>query len=123
MIVNLIGSFTDKTEVTRIADFNGVVTFFLDKALRSLGVESKPVNYASIYERDPPQCDHTIVIVGSAFVEFDTRRPHLRPHIFGTEERRKIAKQFCDRIYNTTRGKVTLYICLLYTSPSPRDRS
>ena len=110
MIVNLIGTITDNTETHHLTQFNNVVTFFLHRALKSLGVDSNLVPYETIYNTSPPTCDHTIIIVGSAFVEFDTRQAKLRPHIFGTEERRKIAKKFCDRIYNSTRDKVTLYI-------------
>lgn len=110
MIVNLIGTITDNTQIHHLTQFNSVVTFFLHRALKGLGVDAQLVPYGQIYDKAPPTCDHSIVIVGSAFVEFDTKRAKQRPHIFGTEERRKIAKQFCDRIYNTTRDKVTLYI-------------
>ena len=110
MIVNLIGSIREDTTLHQICTYNSVVTYFLNKALRDLGVETNLVVYHDIYKHAPPLCDHTLVIVGSAFMEFDTVRATQRPHIFGTEERRQIAKTFCDRIYNSTRGKTTLLI-------------
>lgn len=110
MIVNLIGTISENTSLDQICTYNAVVTYFLSKALRNLGIETNLAYYGDIYEHTPPSCDHTIVIVGSAFVEFDTMRAEQRPTVFGTEERRQIAKAYCDRIYNSTRGKTTLLI-------------
>jgi len=110
MIVNLIGGIHEDTIPNQIKAYNAVVSYFLNKALRKLGVETNFVDYHDIYKHNPPPCDHTIVIVGSAFVEFDTVRATGRPHIFGTKERRQIAKEFCDRIYNSTNDKTTLLI-------------
>jgi len=110
MIVNLIGGIHEYETPHRFNSYNAVVSYFLNKALRDLGVETNLVVYDDIYKHDPPPCDHTLVIVGSAFVEFDTMRATQRSHIFGTKERRQVAKEFCDRIYNSTRGKTTLLI-------------
>lgn len=87
-----------------------MVTFFLNKALKSLGVKTNLVGYWTIYDDDPPECDHSVVTAGSAFMNFDVARAKIRPHVFGTEEKREKAKRFCDRIYKTTRGKVTMSI-------------
>ena len=110
MIVNLISSITKDNVLHQLNTYNSVVAYFLNKALRKLGVETNLAYYGNIYEHTPPSCDHTVVIVGSAFVNFDTMRATQRSHIFGTAEQRQTAKNFCDRIYNSTRGKTTLLI-------------
>jgi len=110
MIVNLIGAIYEETTPHQINSYNPVVTYFLNRALRDLGVETNLVLYTNIYEHDPPPCDHTLVIVGSAFMNFDIMRAEQRSHVFGTKEKRERAKAFCNRIYNSTRDKTTLLI-------------
>ena len=110
MIINVIGGIKETTKLNKIMTFNAVVSLFMVKALRSLGIETNHVPYYKIYKNNPPPCDHSILVVGSAFVEFDTRRAEKRPHIFGTTKRRQIAKTFRERIHKTTRDKVTMYI-------------
>lgn len=110
MIINVIGGIKENYEFDKVMTFNAVVSVFMVEALRNLGIEARHVPYYTIYKHNPPPCDHSLLVVGSAFVEFDTRRAEQRPHIFGTTKRRQIAKEFCERIHKTTRDKVTTYL-------------
>ena len=103
-MINIISNLGPEHTINNLYNFNTVVAWHLHDAFDKLGIDSRLVNDNSIFKKDPPATDHTLIVSSWAFVNFTLERwPNDKEH-------QKVAKRYTDRIRNSTKDKIAIYL-------------
>lgn len=102
--INIISNLAPFHTIDNLYNFNTVVAWFLNKAFKKLGVESRLVQDHALYQEAPPVADHSLLVSSYAFVNFT---PERWP---GDKAHQDLARRYSGRIRKQTKGKVVLYL-------------